>query len=394
MAAGQATQRDRLSGQTSLFDMSSSPEALERPLPQVPEALSRERLRWEKELLGLYLSEHPLGSIADQLAQYVTAYSSDLKDESLDGQRVVLGGIVTGMRTVMTRAKDTMAVATFEDLQGTVEVVVFPRMYVTSGATFAEGAILLVAGKVDHRGEEASLLADAVWVWEDAAAKGPATIAAEVAAGNRGRGGGRRWGSGNGNGQGNGNAQGKAPAAPAPAPPAGPSAAAVAVRVSPIRVSPIRGAAVTPAEATPATYTGPSRPSEPLSSAPSPSDLATLAPEREEPPLPDEARDVAARASAAPTTPLEAPESGILNVRFTRGAETSRIVLAMEELKAVFKDRPGATRVIFHIPGAGGSALPMELRVGVAYDAELLAEVQRRLGEGLVRLELSGPASR
>src|ERR1035437_2158642 len=395
MAAGQATQRDRLSGQTSLFDMGSDAGALDRPLPQVPEALSRERLHWEKELLGLYLSEHPLGSMADQIAQFVTAYSSDLKDESLDGQRVVMGGIVTGLRTVMTRAKDTMAVATFEDLQGTVEVVVFPRMYVTSGATFAEGAILLVAGRVDHRGEETSLLADAVWVWEDAAAKGPATIAAEVAAGDRGRGGGRRWGSGNGhghgNGNGNGNAQGKAPAAPAPAPPAGPSAAAVAV---PVRVSPVRGAAVTPAEATPATYTGPPRPSEPLSSAPSPSDLATLAPEREEPPLPDEARDVAARASAAPTTPLEAPESGILNVRFTRGAETSRIVLAMEELRAVFKDRPGATRVIFHIPGAGGSALPMELRAGVAYDVELLAEVQRRLGEGLVRLELSGPASR
>ena len=61
MAAGQAAQRDRTSGQTSLFDMGSSPEALEKPLPQVPEALSRERLRWEKELLGLYLSEHPLG---------------------------------------------------------------------------------------------------------------------------------------------------------------------------------------------------------------------------------------------------------------------------------------------------------------------------------------------
>jgi len=394
MAAGQATQRDRLSGQTSLFDMGSSPEALERPLPQVPEALSRERLRWEKELLGLYLSEHPLSSLAEQIAQFVSAYSSDLKDESLDGQRVVMGGIVTGLRMVTTRAKDTMAVATIEDLQGTVEVVVFPRMYVTSGATFAEGAILLVAGRVDHRGEEASLLADAVWVWEDAAAKGPAMIAAEVAAGERGRGGGRRWGSGNGNGHANGHVQGKAPAAPAasaPAvePPAAPSAVAVPVRVSPIRISPIRSAAVTPAEATPATYTGPSRPSEPLSAVPAPSDMDTLAPEREEPPLPDEARDVAARASAAPTTPLEAPEWGILNVRFTRGAETSRIVLAMEELRAVFKDRPGATRVIFHIPGAGGSALPMELRAGVAYDVELLAEVQRRLGEGLVRLELS-----
>jgi hypothetical protein len=127
---------------------------------------------------------------------------------------------------------------------------------------------------------------------------------------------------------------------------------------------------------------------------PAPSDLATLAPEREEPPLPDEARDVAARAAAAPTTPLEAPDMGILNVRFTRGAETSRIVLAMEELRAVFKQRPGATRVVFHVPVTGASARPMEVRSGVAYDTELLAEVQRRLGEGLVRLELSGPGSR
>ena len=63
----------------------------------------------------------------------------------------------------------------------------------------------------------------------------------------------------------------------------------------------------------------------------------------------------------------------------------------MEELRAVFRDRPGATRVIFHIPGTAGGTLPMEVRGGVAYDVELLAEVQRRLGEGLVRLELSGP---
>jgi len=171
-----------------------------------------------------------------------------------------------------------------------------------------------------------------------------------------------------------------------------------------IRVSPMRGGGTTHqptaapgppaapgATSAPGPSAGPPRPSEPLSSAPSPSDLATLAPEREEPPLPDEARDVAARASAAPTTPLEASDTGILSVRFTRGAETSRIVLAMEELRAVFRDRPGATRVIFHIPSTAGGTLPMEVRGGVAYDVELLAEVQRRLGEGLVRLELSGP---
>jgi DNA polymerase-3 subunit alpha len=410
MATGQAAQRDRTSGQTSLFDLASSPESLDMPLPQVPEALSRERLRWEKELLGLYLSEHPLGALSEQLAQYVTAYSGDLKDESLDGQRVVMGGIVTGLRTVVTRSKETMAIATFEDLQGTLEVVVFPRMYATSSATFAEGAILLVAGRVDHRGDEASLLAESVWVWEEAAARGPTAIAAEVVAGERGRGG-RRWGNGGGNGGGgnggggnggggNGNGYGRPVPAAVPATPG--LAAAPGVPASPalvattglagIRVSPLRGGGVTDVAPPASAAAGPvAAPSEPLAAVPSPDDMAALAPEREEPPLPDEARAVAARASAAPTAPLEAPVSGILNVRFTRGADTARIVLAMEELRAMLKGRPGATRVVFHLPQTGGATLPMEVRGGVAYDAELLAEVTRRLGEGLVRLDLSTP---
>jgi hypothetical protein len=119
-------------------------------------------------------------------------------------------------------------------------------------------------------------------------------------------------------------------------------------------------------------------PDEPLSSAPAPDDLEFLAPDREEPPLPEEARAEAARASAAPTVPLEAPDSGILNVRFTRGADTGRIVMAMEELRAMLKERPGATRVVFHLPGTSGATLP----------TELLAEVSRRLGDGLVRLDL------
>jgi len=397
LAAGGAAQRDRTTGQTALFDLGSSPEALEKPLPQVPEALSRERLRWEKELLGLYLSEHPLGAIADQIARYVTAYSADLKDESLDGQRVVMGGIVTGLRTVVTRNKETMAVATMEDLQGTVEVVVFPRMYATAGGTFAEGATLLVAGRVDHRGEEASLLADAVWVWEEAAARGPEAISEEVAAGERRGGPGRRLGSGNGSGYGSGNGNGyprpplpaAATAAPAQAPPASVAWPAPAVRVSPLRGGGVT-AATTPAATIPPEPPAPPPPlpDEPLSSVPAPDDLELLAPGREEPPLPDEARAVAARASAAPTVPLEAPASGILHVRFTRGADTGRIVMAMEELRAMLKERPGATRVVFHLPGTSGATLPMEVRGGVAYDTELLAEVSRRLGDGLVRLEL------
>ncbi len=405
MAGGQAAQRDRTTGQTSLFEIGADEGSLEKPLPQVPEALSRERLRWEKELLGLYLSEHPLGALSEQIAQFVTAYSSDLKDESLDGQRVVIGGIVTGIRTVVTRNKETMAVATLEDLQGTLEVVVFPRMYATSSGTFSEAAILLVAGRVDHRGEEASLLADAVWVWEDAVLRGPTAIAQEVAAGERARGGGRRWGNGSGNGSGNGNGNGHARPAPLAAPvtttgvPSGatstasPAASAAAPSARPatvVRVSPLRGGGVTVVTGSAGVAAAPPAPPppfEPLSSAPAPDDLAVLAPEREEPPLPDEARAVAARASAAPTAPLQATDAVILNVRFTRGADTARIVLAMEELRSVLKERPGDTRVVFHIPDGKGT-LPLEVRSGVAYDAELLAEVNRRLGEGLVKLEL------
>ena len=130
VAAGQATQRDRISGQTSLFDMGAEEAvAFERPLPQTAEVPVRERLRWEKELLGLYLSEHPMGEVAEQVGHFVNAYSSDLRDESLDGQRVVVGGIVTGLRTVVTKAGAQMAIVTVEDLQGSIEVVVFPRLY-------------------------------------------------------------------------------------------------------------------------------------------------------------------------------------------------------------------------------------------------------------------------
>ncbi len=92
----------------------------------------------------------------------MTAYSGDLRDESLDGQRVVVGGIVVGLRPVITKARQAMAVATLEDLQGAIEVVVFPRLLEQTTGTWVEGAILLVAGRVDHRGEEVSVLADLV----------------------------------------------------------------------------------------------------------------------------------------------------------------------------------------------------------------------------------------
>jgi hypothetical protein len=117
---------------------------------------------------------------------------------------------------------------------------------------------------------------------------------------------------------------------------------------------------------------------------------ASLAPEGDdEPAVPDEARTTIVAAATA-DAPLDAGPETVLHVRFAAAAAPDRLVNAMESFKALLRDRPGATRVVIHVPApGGGAALPMELRRGVAYDAELLAEVRRRLGDGLVELRLA-----
>jgi hypothetical protein len=108
-----------------------------------------------------------------------------------------------------------------------------------------------------------------------------------------------------------------------------------------------------------------------------------------EPAVPDEARDRILPPAAA-SEPVDARAGAVLHVRFARHAAPERLVGAMEAFKAVLRDRPGGTRVVIHVPGpSGGEPLPMELRRGVAYDAELLAEVRRRLGEGVIDLQLA-----
>jgi hypothetical protein len=117
------------------------------------------------------------------------------------------------------------------------------------------------------------------------------------------------------------------------------------------------------------------------------------APERDvEPALPDEARSrVAAEAAAATDAVEAAPAGSVLHVRFNT-VPAARLVGAMEAIRRLIRERPGETRVVVHVPAVGGGVLPMELRTGIAYDAELLAEVRRRLGEGIVDLRLAGPA--
>lgn len=378
-----------------------------------------------------------MGEVADQVGSFVTAYSGELKsDETLDGQRLVVGGIVVASRTVVTRTRSTMSVVTLEDLQGSIEVVVFPRLYEQTGPIWQEGAILLVAGRVDHRGEEVSLLADVVVPWEEAVARGPEAFAREVAAGDRGAPrrrqpvpvgpggvgapagapagpGGSRFGDApvrvaqgagapNGNANGNGHAYASNGGVPggngSQGDPFDFRTGGLGRRPEIEYVSPLRGGVMPeggPLErAGVAVSTLPRiAPAEPVSTyAEAPGDPA-LADRDVEPALPDEARSRAAAEAAAATDPVDvAPEGGILHVRFG-GVPATELVAAMETFRQLARERPGDTRVVVHVPAQGGSALPMELRSGVAYDAELLAEVRRRLGDALVQLSVAAPGA-
>ncbi len=453
MAAAQAEQRDRSSGQTALFGGEAEPGALEKPLPAATEAPPRERLRWEKELIGLYLSDHPLAALAQQLDRYVSAYSGDLGEE-MDQQRVVIGGVVTGMRRVVTKAKATMGVATLEDLQGTLEVIVFPKTFEVTGEVWQEDAILLVAGRVDHKGEGSVILADSVWTWEDATALGPDAFGRQVQATERGRRGGRegggRWGgqgapvapapyaggsSGGGyaNGDGNGNGNGTGTSGPrraggAPVPnederrgsggygrPSGGGAAAATVRRTIPRVSPLRGggvlgeieievqapaasgptgratsrpassAAVSRATAVASAVAGGGLASGPRSSMSPASPVPATAEPADEPPLSFEAERAAVRQGSAPTRPIEA-SGGTLHVRFG-GLAGEPLSDAFGAVRDILRARPGQTVVVLEVPLGDGRTQPMELRLRVAYDSELLAELERRFG-GTVSAEL------
>ena len=159
-------------------------------------------------------------------------------------------------------------------------------------------------------------------------------------------------------------------------------------------VSPRRGSGTPLASSDPDAATAVSTlphiaPAEPVPTYPDTPGVETDPEHDDEPAVPDEAR---ARivADATADDPVDAGPQTVLHVRFAGSAAPDRVVDAMETFKAVLRDRPGTTRVVIHVPApAGGDPLPMELRRGVAYDAELLAEVRRRLGDGLIDLRLA-----
>ena len=124
-------------------------------------------------------------------------------------------------------------------------------------------------------------------------------------------------------------------------------------------------------------------PFEPLSGLAAPPAFDALAPDgSEEPPLPDDASAAVMQAAVAVTAPVEAGPHQVLHVRFAPASDEA-IVAAFGQLKALIMSRPGGTPVVLHIPAGSGRTQEMRLGAGIAYDADLLAEVERRF-EGLL----------
>jgi DNA polymerase-3 subunit alpha len=149
--------------QYSMFDLPTFAvtASLAADLPPVPDVARKEMLAWEKELIGAYISDHPLARVWADLENTITVLTGQI-DETMAEQNVTVAGMVNYVRQIVTKKGDPMAFAQIEDLQGTVEVVVFPRTWEETRELWEPERILVVRGKVSLRGREPSILVESV----------------------------------------------------------------------------------------------------------------------------------------------------------------------------------------------------------------------------------------
>jgi DNA polymerase-3 subunit alpha len=158
------TQRAKQNGQISLFSGQSEISVSSFKLPEVTPASKKECLSWEKELLGLYISEHPLKDYQHYLAQSVSSCQNLSKNQI--GHRVKVGGIINKIQKVNTRTGQPMLFVEIEDLTGRIEALVFPKILEETATAWQEEKIVLINGRLSDRGGSLKILCDSVKVLE------------------------------------------------------------------------------------------------------------------------------------------------------------------------------------------------------------------------------------
>ena len=155
---GQA-RKNNIEGQLNLFDLGGNDDVFQQKddLPDLPEYPAREKLAMEKEVLGIYVSGHPLAEYEEQIRRKVSHTSLDFipPEEDEDRQqvaeetKVIVGGMATGISVKYTRNNDKMAFLTLEDFQGSMEVILFPKVYQNCAMFLKEEEVYLVKGRAN-----------------------------------------------------------------------------------------------------------------------------------------------------------------------------------------------------------------------------------------------------
>ena len=154
----QADNQDSLFG--LMTDTSSIPKL---KLEEVPNAEMREKLAWEKELLGLYISGHPL----DRYKEIILKRDMDIKKakETLkDGAEITIACIIEEIKPIMTKKGDAMAFVKVADFSGELETVVFPRVLIEFKSAFTPDKCVALKGKISERNGQKSMIVDKVKV--------------------------------------------------------------------------------------------------------------------------------------------------------------------------------------------------------------------------------------
>ena len=173
LSLAQREQHLRETGQSTMFDLWG--EAMPVPTPsldlEAADISTDEKLAWERELMGVYLSEHPLSAVAAKIASGNTTLCGQI-DAELVGQTVVVAGMVASVRSLFTKDRRPFASAVLEDLDGRIEVMVWSKLYADTRDLWQEGNILLVEGKVRLRDDRVQLNCDHVRRYQPEAAQG------------------------------------------------------------------------------------------------------------------------------------------------------------------------------------------------------------------------------
>ncbi len=172
METGQRRQRDWLEGQASFFDLMGDiqREADQAPAdePPIPEWESDQRLAYEKEVLGFYLSGHPLARFRELVQRLGATRIADLGQKGV-GARLTLFGQVTALKEIPTKSGDRMAFATLEDMSGGVELTIFPAPFKASAPLLRSREPIVVRGRVDETEKGRVVLAEEIRPAEGAA---------------------------------------------------------------------------------------------------------------------------------------------------------------------------------------------------------------------------------